>query len=223
MTTCSGSGPIEPQRRPIALVGVADLRDLPDQVESLGNGAAKPLLLARRPAPTMKKSMKGSSMMKVLNSTSRTRLVGIAASVIGLLAATPAIASDNVTVTVNATVAEVCKFNSSTATLDLSNTGSGSNIDPSSATSATGSVGIIYRCSSGTAPAFTVPANVTLNNGSNTMVATITSTGGGNGTGMGNTAANQKTLTVSGSIAQSIFQDKAPGLYTNTMTVSITP
>jgi hypothetical protein len=162
-------------------------------------------------------------MMQDLKIKGRGRCAALAAAVLGLLGAASALASDSVTVTVNATVAEVCKFNSSTATLDLSNTGTGSDIDPSSATSATGSVGIIYRCTNGTAPVFTVPGTVTLNNGANSMVATITYAGGGNGTGMGNTAANQKTLTVSGSIAQSIFQDKAPGPYSNTMTVSITP
>lgn len=160
---------------------------------------------------------------KLLKFSGRSRWGVAAAGLIGLLAVTQAGASDTISVTVNATVTGVCLFNASTATLNLTNTGTGSQIDPSNATSATGSVGIIYRCSNGTVPTFSVPTSVTLNNGSDSMAATIGFTGGGPGTGMGNTAPNQKTLTINGSIAQTIFQDKPAGVYTNTMTVGINP
>ncbi len=162
-------------------------------------------------------------MAKLLKFPGRSGWGVAAAGLLGLLAATQASAGDSVSVTVNATVTGVCLFNVSTATLNLTNIGSGSQIDPSNATSATGSLPIAYRCSNGTAPVFTVPASLTLNNGSDSMAATIAYTGGGPGTGMGNTAANQKTLTINGSIAQTIFQDKPAGIYTNTMTVSINP
>jgi hypothetical protein len=134
---------------------------------------------------------------------------------------TAAAASDSRTVTVNATIIGVCKFFTASPVLNISNTGSGSDIDPSDSNAATGSVPITYRCSNGQAPSFTVGGTVTLNNGGNSMVATITYSGGGNGTGMG--ASQNKTLTVSGEIAASIFEDKPIGLYTNTMTVGIDP
>ena len=151
----------------------------------------------------------------------RTLLTAAVVAITGLVTAAPAMASDSRTVTVNATVIGVCKFFTASPVLDLSNTGSGSDIDPSSTTPATGSVPITYRCSNGQAPSFTVGGTVTLNNGGDSMVATITYTGGGNGTGMG--SSQDKTLTVSGSIASTIFEDKPIGLYTNTMTVGINP
>jgi hypothetical protein len=145
----------------------------------------------------------------------------VAVAVAGLVTAAPAMASDSRTVTVNATVIGVCKFFTASPVLNISNTGSGSDIDPSSSTLAEGSVPIKYRCTNGQAPTFTVDSNITLNNGGDSMVATITYTGGGNGTGMG--SSQDKTLTVSGSIASTIFEDKPIGLYTNTMTVGINP
>jgi len=161
-------------------------------------------------------------MVQVLNSFSRAKFAAIAAGALGLAAAMPAAAADSVTVTVNATIIGVCKFFTAAPVLDIRNTGtSGSNIDPSSSTTATGTVPIEYRCSNGTTPIFTVPTSVTLNSGSNSMVATISSSNSGAGTGMGSGQA--KTLTVNGSILQAGFQDKPVGAYTNTMVVSVLP
>ena len=149
----------------------------------------------------------------------------IFAVLIGTLIAGSAQASDSVSVTVNATVIGVCKFFTASPVINITNTGTGSNIDPSSATTATGNVAISYRCTNGTAPVFTVPATATVTcgacSGSPTMVPTISSTNTGAGTGMG--TGNNKTLTVTGQIVQANFQNAAVGTYTGSMTVSVTP
>jgi hypothetical protein len=134
-------------------------------------------------------------------------------------------ASDSVNVTVNATVVGVCKFFTTSPVVDITNTGTGSNIDPSSATTASGNVAITYRCSNGTSPTFTVPATATVTcaacSGTPTMAATMSSANTGAGTGMG--SGQSKTLTVTGQIAQAIFQDAAAGAYTGSITVDVAP
>ena len=153
----------------------------------------------------------------------RLSLIAVAAS--GFFVAGAAQANDSVSVTVNATVIGVCKFFTAAPVLNLTNTGVGSNIDPSSATSATGTVNITYRCTNGTTPTFTVPATATVTcgacSGSPTMAPTITSTNTGAGTGLG--TGKDQTLAVSGTITQANFQNSPVGAYTGTMTVSVTP
>jgi len=153
----------------------------------------------------------------------RNALMSVAA--LGLLFSGGAHASDSVSVTVNATIVGVCKFFTAAPVLNLTNTGSGSNIDPSSATSATGNAAITYRCSNGTTPVFTVPATATVTcgacSGTPTMAPTITSSNTGAGTGLG--SGKDQTLTVTGTILQANFQDAAVGAYTGNMTVSVTP
>ena len=150
-------------------------------------------------------------------------LIVVAAS--SILAATGAQAADSATVTVNATITAVCKFFTSSPTINITNTGSGSNIDPSSATTASGNVPVTYRCTNGTTPVFTVPATATVTcgacTGSPTMAPTITSANTGVGTGMG--SGKDQTLTVTGQILQANFQNSPVGAYTGTMTVSVTP
>jgi hypothetical protein len=149
----------------------------------------------------------------------------IFAVLIGTLITGSAQASDSLSVTVNATVIGVCKFFTTTPVINITNTGTGSNIDPSSATTATGNVAIFYRCTNGTAPVFTVPATATVTcgacAGSPTMVPTISSSNTGAGSGMG--TGNNKTLTVTGQIVQANFQNAVGGAYTGSMTVSVTP
>ena len=131
-------------------------------------------------------------------------------------------ASDSLSVTVNATVVGVCKFFTSSPTVNITNTGTGSNIDPSSATPAAGNAAITYRCSNGTSPAFTVPATATITEGGGaTMTPTITSANTGAGSGMG--SGNDKTLTVTGTLVSAAFQNAAAGAYTGNITVSVTP
>ena len=71
----------------------------------------------------------------------------IAVAVVASLFQSAAARAESVSVQVNATITSVCKFYTSAPVLNISNTGTGSAIDPSSATSATGNVAIAYRCS----------------------------------------------------------------------------
>ena len=143
------------------------------------------------------------------------------------LAAGTAQANDSVSVTVNATIVGVCKFFTAAPVINITNTGTGSNIDPSLAGPASGSAAILYRCSNGTSPAFTVPATATVTCttsgtcGSTTMVPTITSSNTGAGTGLG--TGKDQTLTVTGQITQANYQNQQVGTYSGTMTVSVTP
>jgi hypothetical protein len=152
------------------------------------------------------------------------RLAAVAAGISAMATVTPAVA-DSVTVTVNANVAAVCKFFAGSPNPSMTIANSGADIDPSSSTTAQGSVNIDYRCSAGTTPTFSIPSSTLALNGpgGSTMNATITLTppASPNGTGMG--SGNNKTLTVGGSIAAAVFQNKAPGTYTNTVQVTLTP
>jgi hypothetical protein len=147
------------------------------------------------------------------------------AAAFAALSAGSAQANDSVSVTVNATVVGVCKFISSSPVVNITNTGTGSNIDPSSATTASGNAAIIYRCSNGTSPTFTAPATATVTcsacTGTPTMTPTITSSNTGAGTGMG--SGQDKTFTATGQILQASFQNAAAGAYTGSITVSVTP
>ena len=146
----------------------------------------------------------------------------VVAAVAAMFGSTGARASDSVSVTVNATIVGVWKFFTSSPVVNITNTGSGSNIDPSSSTDATGNAAITYRCSNGTSPTFTVPSSATLTAGGGaTLSPAISSTNGGAGTGMG--SGQEKTLTVTGTILAANFQNAAAGAYTGTITVSVTP
>ena len=138
-----------------------------------------------------------------------------------VLAAFGAHAAGGVTVTVTANVVNggLCKFSTASPVVRIAN--SGTNIDPSLATTATGNANITYRCSTGTTPGFSMPATATITNGASSMVATISSTNGGPGTGMG--AAQAKLLNVVGQIARAGFENAAVGAYTGTMVVSVSP
>ena len=75
----------------------------------------------------------------------------------GALIGDAAQAGDNASVTVNAMVIGVCKFFTASPVINITNTGAGSNIDPSSATTATGNAAISYRCTNGTTPVLPCP------------------------------------------------------------------
>ena len=114
----------------------------------------------------------------------------------------------------------MCKFFTSSPVVNIKNTGT--NIDPSSGTNATGNAAITYRCSNGTGPTFTVPATATVTaSGGATMTPDITSANTGAGTGMG--SGQDKTLTVTGTITSANFQNAAAGDYTGSITVSVSP
>jgi hypothetical protein len=148
------------------------------------------------------------------------------AAAFALLASAPAKAADSVTVTVNATVTGVCKFNSGQTPVVTVQT-SGGVIDPSAAGPATGNTSVLYRCTNGTSPTFTVPATATVtcttsgSCGSSAMTTTMTSAGGGAGSGMG--SGQDKTLTVTGTLPASQYANSPAGDYSGTITVSVTP
>jgi len=149
----------------------------------------------------------------------------VSAAVASTFAAGSAQASDSVSVTVNATIIGVCKFFTAAPTINITNTGTGSNIDPSSATTASGNAAITYKCTNGTTPIFTVPATATVTCttsgtcGATTMTPTVTSVNTGAGTGFG----NNQTLTVTAQITNANFQNALVGPYSGSMTVSVSP
>jgi hypothetical protein len=151
----------------------------------------------------------------------------LSAAVASTFAAGSAQASDNTAVTVNATIIGVCKFQAAPV-LNITNTGSGSNIDPSSATTAQGQSLVTYRCTNGTSPVFTVPASATVTCttaptcASTTMTtSSLTSANTGAGTGMG--AGKDQTLTVTAQINQAGFQNALVGSYQGSIALSVTP
>jgi hypothetical protein len=146
------------------------------------------------------------------------------AAAAGVVVAGAANGADSVNVTVQATVNGVCKFNSGqTPVVTVAN--SGANIDPSVATTATGSANVLYRCTNGTAPTFTVPTPATITCttagtcGATTMSSTMTSSNTGAGAGF----TTDKTLTVTGTILQAGFQNAQAGTYSGVISVSVTP
>jgi len=150
------------------------------------------------------------------------------AATVAMLGTTGAQASDNINVTVNATIVGVCKFNGSqTPVVNITNTGSGSNIDPSLSADATGTANVTYRCSNGTTPNFSAsPSTQNLTcascpSGSNSMSASIGYTSGGAGTGLG--SGQDKTLVVTGTITSATYANASAGSYTGTLTVNVTP
>lgn len=143
-----------------------------------------------------------------------------------------AIAADTASLTVNATVNGVCKFTApASATLTLSNVAlPATGIDPSSATSATGSTTLLYRCTKGQAPGFSAGQGNNWSGSSNQVkhatladvMAYSLSLSPSAPTGAGFAAADQ-TLTITGSILQADFQAAAAGNYTDTVVISVTP
>src|SRR5436190_10077237 len=102
--------------------------------------------------------MKTLRLSKLSQSLALAALLGVGAAIV----ASKAHASDSVSVTVNATIVGVCKFFTAAPVINITNTGVGSNIDPSLAGPASGNAAITYRCSNGTAPTFTVPGTATV-------------------------------------------------------------
>jgi spore coat protein U-like protein len=150
----------------------------------------------------------------------------------GLVSIAPAFAASTTnTLNVSATVTGNCKFNSAGPTaLTIAN--SGANIDPSVAVDASGTANVLYRCTSGTTAAVTA-ANGTNASGAQQRVrdgvtanymnyALALAGGGQTGSGFGS-AANDKTLVVTGTIVQADFVNAAAGAYTDTVVLTITP
>ena len=158
----------------------------------------------------------------------KTKLLTAGLLAAGLMTSVAATAADSYTLGVSATVLGRCIFTQAPgATLTLTNTVGG--IDPSSATSATGSANITYKCTKGQAPAFTADLGVNASGGnrrvfdgsSDYMVYALNLTSGGSGSGFG--AAENKTLAVAGTIVQANFQNAAAGVYNDTVIINVTP
>ena len=134
--------------------------------------------------------------------------------------------ADTQSVTVNAQIVGVCKFNSGqTPVVTVAN--SGATIDPSQAGPATGNANVLYKCTNGTTPAFSGPATATVTCttagtcGTTTMSPAMAYTSGGNGSGF--SGGNDKTLVVNGQLTQVQYQDMQAGTYSGTVTVTVNP
>ena len=145
----------------------------------------------------------------------------IAATIAALLMAGNAMAADSHTITVNATVGSTCKFNSASSTLNLT-------LDPTATSTVSQSASVLYRCTKGTTPSFALASGSTssatggnLVNGAESIPYTFSSTSGGAGTGMA--AGNDKTLSVSVSVNQANAANVTPAVYTDSITITLTP
>ena len=130
-------------------------------------------------------------------------------------------AGDNHSVTVNGSVSGTCKFNTPASTVNLT-------IDPTASSTVTQAANVLYRCTKGTSPSFSLASGSTssatggnLVNGAESIPYTFSSTPGGNGTGMG--AGNDKTLAVSVSVNQANAADVTPAVYTDSIAITLTP
>jgi len=158
------------------------------------------------------------------------KLIALALAATGALVSTSALAASTThTLSVSATVTGNCKFNSAGPTTLTIATGGGV-IDPSAAGPATGSVGVAFRCTTGTTSSIaaddglnsTGPGARRVANGGNFMPYSLTLTNAAQvGSGFG--AGQDKTLTVDGSITAANYQNATAGGYTDTVTLTITP
>ena len=151
----------------------------------------------------------------------QTLVLGLAAACMWM--AGSAQAANSHSISVQATVTGTCQFNSASSSIALT-------LDPTATTTVTGSDNVLYRCTNGTAPAFTLTSSSTSSTSGGNLVQggenipyTFSSTGGGAGTGMGNLAANDKTLAVTVSVDQSGAANVTPGTYSDTIVVNVTP
>jgi hypothetical protein len=167
-------------------------------------------------------------MIRRQNEFSRSKLAAVAAGVLGLAAAMPAVAADSATVTVNATVLGVCRFTTTTATVTITNGGTGSTIDPSLTGNATGNATLQYKCTRGRTPGFTLsptsPTTVVCSTGAcNTQSMPVSVALSGQTAGQGFGSGTEQTVTVTGTIIQADYVNATEGAYTRNVTVSITP
>jgi spore coat protein U-like protein len=156
--------------------------------------------------------------MEAMNTT---RKILAAACAAALLASGSAQANDSHTITVNATVLATCKFNTATSTVNMT-------LDPTLSTTVSQTASILYRCTKGTTPSFAFSSGSTssatggnLTKAAESIAYTYTSTSGGNGTGMG--TGNDKTLSVTVSVNQANAANVTPGVYTDTIAITLTP
>jgi spore coat protein U-like protein len=138
-----------------------------------------------------------------------------------LLVSTGTKAADSHTITVNATVLATCKFNAASSTLNLT-------LDPTASSTVSQTASVQYRCTKGTSPSFGLASGSTssatggnLMSGTESIAYTYSSITGGAGTGVG--AGNDKTLSVTVSVSQANAANVTPGVYTDTIAITLTP
>ncbi len=125
-------------------------------------------------------------------------------------------AADSHSIIINAVSSSKCIFNDRSSTIAVS-------IDPAATTTLTATSDVVYRCTAGTTPSFSLSSANTgkLVSGTENFSYSYSSTGNAPGTGMGSVQA--KTHVVTASINQALAADKPPGTYTDTITVTVTP
>lgn len=146
--------------------------------------------------------------------TNRNILKAVAAAVLALTADFAA-ASDTQTVSVTATVSQVCKFSGAAATIAFGT------INPNTDTGEkTAAVSVPYKCTKGFAPTITRGTIVPLTNGAETMAFTVDAFSAANtGTGTGFTTAVNATSTAR--LAEAVYKDAAAGGYTGSIVLDI--
>jgi hypothetical protein len=124
------------------------------------------------------------------------------------------------TVQIQASVAAACSIPGvSAASVDLGS------VDPTAATTKTGTVQVFYKCTKGTTP-LVAPASgatMTITDGTDTIPVTVARTAAVVGSGTGSAAANTKTITVTVTLAEADAANVGPGSYSGDLVVDISP
>jgi len=137
-------------------------------------------------------------------------------ALVGVLAAGNAMAVDTATVDVSATVLGTCAFNTSTYNMAFGD------IDPAIAGDKTASVTLDFTCSNGTTWTLTDASLLSPSmTGAFTATSMAYSIDGYTTSGLG--TGNPQTVTVTGRIADGIFQAAAADVYTDSFTIDINP
>lgn len=152
------------------------------------------------------------------------KILGLAfAGVLAPLAAIAASTSHNLSV--SATVQGHCRFD------DVGPTALGfGSIDPTSTTNKTATATVSFRCTRGTMSSISgvVGANDAsgvhyVSDGTNDMAYTVSFGGSDVQPGTGYGSGNEKTLTVTGTIAVTDFQNAPAGTYSDTLQLTFAP
>jgi hypothetical protein len=152
-----------------------------------------------------------------------------AMALMGLFAGEVFAQATSANVTVTAVVPKACRFYSGPASMTIEH--GGGLIDPTSASNATGSATLDYRCMNTVAPRFDIDASGTYASPKTATVnlvgvllgnlaadITVTATGGA-GTGLG--AGQNKTATIGALITPANFGAATPDTYSKTVTIGI--
>ena len=138
--------------------------------------------------------------------------------------AAPAIAGDNATLAVSATVSGTCKFTTGAFTMAFGT------LDPSVAANQTQTTALTYKCTKGQAATSfsfdadaTSPASVNITNGTDNIPVALSWTAPatvGTGFGAGSTAI---TMNVTGDILAASYDNVSAGVYTKNVAVVVAP